>query len=44
MARGDDFKENTAGVSSVLFYHASIIIHGERTPIYSFAIGEISAD
>ena len=30
MARGDkpgDFKENTAGVSSILFYHASIIIH-----------------
>ena len=30
MARGDkpgDFKENTAGVNSMLFYHASIIIH-----------------
>ena len=30
MARGDkpgDFKENKAGVSSILFYHASIIIH-----------------
>ncbi|KAF7507317.1 hypothetical protein GJ744_010751 [Endocarpon pusillum] len=30
MARGDnpgDFKENQAGVSSMLFYHASIIIH-----------------
>ena len=29
MARNDDtFKENPAGVSSVLFYHATIIIHG----------------
>ncbi|KAH7311220.1 linoleate diol synthase [Stachybotrys elegans] len=27
MARGDDFKENPAGISSMLFYHASIIIH-----------------
>ena len=30
MARGDkhgDFKENKAGISSMLFYHASIIIH-----------------
>lgn len=30
MAREDGtFKENPAGVSSVLFYHATIIIHGE---------------
>lgn len=29
MARGDGFKENEAGVSSVLFYHAAIITHGE---------------
>lgn len=28
MARGDDdFRENPAGISSMLFYHASIIIH-----------------
>ncbi|KAF4976448.1 hypothetical protein FZEAL_6886 [Fusarium zealandicum] len=28
MARGDnDFKENEAGISSMLFYHAAIIIH-----------------
>lgn len=27
MARGDNTKENPAGVSSMLFYHASIIIH-----------------
>ena len=26
----DTFKENPAGVSSILFYHATIIIHGER--------------
>lgn len=30
MAREDGaFKENPAGISSVLFYHATIIIHGE---------------
>lgn len=29
MSRGDGFKENEAGVSSVLFYHAAIITHGE---------------
>lgn len=29
MARDDStFKENPAGISSMLFYHASIIIHG----------------
>ena len=31
MARGDETKENPAGVSSMLFYHASIIIHGIHT-------------
>jgi hypothetical protein len=25
----DSFKENPAGISSVLFYHATIIVHGE---------------
>lgn len=30
MARSDEtFQENPAGVSSVLFYHATIIIHGK---------------
>lgn len=30
MARTDDsFKENPAGLSSVMFYHATIIIHGK---------------
>ena len=30
MARDyDNFKENPAGISSILFYHATIIIHGE---------------
>jgi hypothetical protein len=29
MGRGDKtFKENPAGISSVLFYHATIIVHG----------------
>jgi len=32
MARGDNFKQNPAGISSVLFYHASIIIHGKPRP------------
>jgi len=30
MAREDGtFKENPAGISSMLFYHATIIIHGK---------------
>lgn len=30
LSRSDDtFKENPAGVSSVLFYHATIIVHGK---------------
>lgn len=32
MARGGNFKQNPAGISSVLFYHASIIIHGRPRP------------
>lgn len=36
MSRNDDtFKENPAGVSSMLFYHATIIIHGEAKKIFA---------
>jgi len=39
MARGDgenDFKENPAGISSMLFYHASIIIHDRQQQVRYF--------
>lgn len=33
MSRDDkSFKENPAGISSVLFYHATIIVHGKASP------------
>ena len=39
MARSDEtFKENPAGLSSVLFYHATIIIHGMIHPHKSLNI------
>ena len=47
MARGDkpdDFKENKAGVSSMLFYHATIIIHDVfRTNRNDFNISDTSS-
>lgn len=36
MGRDDkSFKENPAGISSVLFYHATIIVHGKFISCFS---------
>lgn len=44
MARGGNFKQNPAGISSVLFYHASIIIHDVfHTDRNNFAISQASS-
>ena len=40
-ARGDNYRENQAGISSMFLYHATILIHGETCYSNCFSVCSI---